>query len=229
MRVICPSCKYGGTFRDESIPDEGKELYCPNCNVKFHVKKTISTGESNLPAAPGKAHPKDTQSQTLPISCPTCGAQGKIRHNAIPPGQTKTITCPACKNSFSLTMSGNQLIAQQNAATQPPSIGKSTPCPSCGHKMPLGMPICPSCGMTARGIKIYCPSCKSTNVGINDGIDGDGKPQWETVVFRPAALSDEKLTDIRIPLVCRDCGNKWTIAPSRIQGHNKAHRPDDPD
>jgi predicted Zn finger-like uncharacterized protein len=217
MHVNCPSCKFGGTVRDDQIPSDGKEVYCPNCNMKFRIKKNPSF-QTTSQQTHGKAAVAQTdESEYLPISCPICGFEGKLRRSAAVTSQSKKFTCPSCKNPFTFTQSDTKTPPRDD--TVPTDAPTETPssCPGCGSRITHTLPICPSCGKILTGIRIYCPSCKSTNVGIDDKTHNNGTTEWETVIFRPVSLPVAKQADIHIPLSCRDCGKTWMIQPALIQ------------
>ncbi len=221
MHVTCPSCKFGGTVRDEQIPPEGKNVYCPNCNIRFRIKRDPSS------SAPSRQTQRDTAAgqpqhpDSNTISCPACGFKGKIRGGTLTPGHGKIITCPSCKTPFTLTPPVDDSASRSDAAPSPALAQDPPSCPACGSSMPHALPICPSCGRILMGVKIHCPSCKSTNVGISDGSRGNGGSEWETMVFQPNSLTADKLADIHIPLSCRDCGKTWTIQPTRMTAVDK--------
>jgi predicted Zn finger-like uncharacterized protein len=221
MHVTCPSCKFGGIVRDDQIPPDGKEVYCPNCNIKFRIKKNKSFPTASRQTR-GKAAPAQTiQSEYLLISCPACGSKGKLRRSTVVIGQSKKFTCPSCKNSFTFTPSDTDPQSKGDAAPTDTSADTPSLCTGCGSKITHSLPICPSCGKILTGIKIYCPSCKSANVGISDKTHDNSKSQWETMIFRPVSLAMAKQADIRIPLSCRDCGKTWMIQPTLIQAIGK--------
>jgi predicted Zn finger-like uncharacterized protein len=218
MQVTCPSCKFGGTVRDDQIPPEGKDVYCPNCNVRFRIRNSSSSPSVSRPSQRGAGPNQPGLPDSRPISCPACGLTGKIKRVALVPGQTKTITCPACRVSFALTLSDDGTTLKSDA-TPPPRVLPKRPlsCPTCNVSVPQSLPICPSCGEILMGVKIACPACGSTNVGIDDESRGNGRAEGETLLFRPSSATANGLADISIPLSCRDCGKTWAVQPGRIE------------
>ncbi len=217
MHVTCPSCKFGGTVRDDQIPPEGKEVFCPSCNVKFRIEKNQS-----IPNDPHQTRNKSVPSHTadseyLTVSCPVCGFKGKLRRENVAAGQSKRFTCPSCKNPFTFTPPGADPPAHNNALPTDTSTSAPSSCTSCGARIAHTLPICPSCGEVLTGIKICCPSCESTNVGIRDRNHNDGMSQRQTIIFKPASPAVTGQTDIRIPLSCGNCGKTWMIQPALIQ------------
>jgi predicted Zn finger-like uncharacterized protein len=216
MHVTCPSCKFGGTVRDDQIPPGGKEVYCPNCNTKFRIRK-----DQSLPSASQKIREKGTvakadRSEYLTISCPICGFEGKVKRSALVTAQSRKFACPSCKNIFTFSKADADLASREDPASAAVPVETDSSCPGCGSKISHTLPVCPSCGTVLTGVRIYCPSCKSTNVGINNTTHDNARPTWETMVFRPVSAAAGQ-ADIRIPLSCRDCGNTWTIQPGLIQ------------
>ncbi len=39
MKVECPKCSYVGNVPDKLIPDQGRDIKCPKCQVHFWVNK----------------------------------------------------------------------------------------------------------------------------------------------------------------------------------------------
>jgi predicted Zn finger-like uncharacterized protein len=226
MQVTCPSCKFGGTVRDDQIPPEGKDVYCPNCNIRFRIRGGPSSPSVSRPPRSGEGSRQQGLPDSRPISCPACGLTGKIKRVALVPGQTKIITCPACRVSFALTLSDDGSTLKSDA-TPPARVSRKSPlsCPACNVPVPQALPVCPSCGKVLLGVKITCPSCGSTNVGIDDESRGNGRSEGETLVFRPTSVAANGLADISIPLSCRDCGKTWTVQPARIESTEKPARP----
>jgi predicted Zn finger-like uncharacterized protein len=217
MHVTCPSCKFGGTVRDDQIPPDGKEVFCPSCNLKFRIKKNQSVPAADR-RADRKAVPSDVaQSEYIPISCPICGFKGKLKRSTVATGQSRRFTCPSCKNPFTLALPDNGAPPTDNDVSDDIAGGAPSSCTGCGSRITHALPICPTCGKILTGVKIYCPSCKSTNVGISDETHNDGRPQGETIIFRPVSPTAAKQNGIHIPLLCRDCGKTWTIQTDRIR------------
>jgi len=216
MHVTCPSCKFGGTVRDDQIPPDGKEVYCPNCNTKFRIKK-----DRPFPANPPQPGGKTSVSQNerneyLPISCPVCGFRGKLKRSSIDGRQPKKITCPSCKSPFTYTPSDTDPASKTDTTPSGTPAEVPSSCPGCGMPVEQPSPVCPSCGRILTGTKICCPSCKSMNVGISGDTHDDGRSQWETMIFRPVSTAGEP-ENIQIPLSCRDCGRSWKVKPALVQ------------
>lgn len=214
MHVTCPSCKFGGTVRDDQIPPDGKEVYCPNCNVKFRIRK----GQTSPPKPPqnrGEAVTAQAeQPEYLPVSCPVCGFTGKLKRSSIVGGQSKKITCPSCKNPFTFTPPDAAPLSDNEASTTRTDKNTPSSCPGCGSSIRRLLPVCPSCGTVLTGTKIYCPSCKSSNVAISSNSHNNGGSQWETTVFKPVSRAVENFEGIRIPMSCRECGMTWIVQPA---------------
>ncbi len=225
MHVTCPSCKFGGIIRDDQIPPEGREVYCPNCNIRFRIQNKQPTQTVSQETQGKVAAEQTDQSGYLPISCPACGFEGKLRRSAVAAGQSKKFTCPSCKNPFTFARTGTDLPSGDDDVLTDTSTNPPSSCPGCGSTIVHTLPICPSCGKVLTGIRIYCPSCKSTNVGIDNKAHDSGRPQWETIIFRPVSPTAAKQTDIRIPLSCRDCGKTWMIQHALIQATNSSPGP----
>jgi len=217
MQVTCPSCKFGGTVRDDQIPPDGKEVFCPSCNVKFRIKRNQSSSTTAQRITEKTTGPDIVKSEFLPISCPICGFNGKLKRNTAGGGQSKRFTCPSCKNPFTLTLPDIDSPPADGGESTDTTTGTPSLCTGCGSRITHTLPICPSCGKILTGIRIYCPSCKSTNVGIRDKAHNDGGAQGETIIFRPVSPTANRQTAIQIPLSCRDCGNTWMIQTTLIQ------------
>ena len=228
MQVTCPSCKLGGTIREEQILEEEKEIHCPNCNTKFRVKKNQPAQASlNETVRQVISSPLQERLETLQISCPACGSQGKIRPDAFTSGQRRLIACRACGKTFTFALPDDIGIPVADTLLPDSDVGGSTICPSCGSGIARTVPICTACGRRIRGTTIRCPSCESTNVGIGNGSEKNGGDQRETTIFRPLILPTEKLGGIKIPLWCRDCGRSWKIEPALIPTAGKSARSSD--
>lgn len=211
MHVTCPSCKFGGTVRDDQIPAGGREVYCPNCNTKFRIKKNPPSPAASRQAREETSAARAGQSEYLSISCPACGFTGKLKRAGLTSGQQKRVVCPSCKQPFTFTPSDPKPLSDEDPLPGDPTADPPLTCPGCGSDLQHPLPVCPSCGRILTGTKIYCPSCKSPNVGISENSRDNGGPQWETVLFRPVSVTGGKPYTIHIPLSCRDCGNAWMI------------------
>jgi predicted RNA-binding Zn-ribbon protein involved in translation (DUF1610 family) len=94
-------------------------------------------------------------------------------------------------------------------------MSKMITCKSCGKEVSSTALSCPHCGEGAPSIRFRCPKCNSENIFSGQKGFATGKAAVGALLLGPVGLLGGMIGSKKAELVCKDCGNKWSVKLSK--------------